>query len=266
MPNSIAKTQGFRLVIQLIFLGLSMMGLVLIWAGFSFAIHAVCPYATVCFGLNKEVVLGYVNLMFWASILFGLLILVFSMFYGRKFCGYICPLGTWQEAIFALRKARYRRTHRVPYFYERGLGRIKYIILALTAGLSLAGIGFTFIRLCPFYALSMLPRLAIPGLSVLIIVSIGGFFTERIWCRWLCPFAALLNIFQSLGKQFGIKRSKIRRNLERCVDCGVCMLYCPMNINIAAEEYVQNTECIHCLVCASKCPKKGSLNCEKENS
>ncbi len=264
MPNNILKTQTFRLVLQILSFCLGLTGLIFVWKGLALAVHALCPYATVCFGLNKSVVLAYIGSLFWITVLVGFLILVYSMFYGRKFCGYICPLGTWQEAIFALRSRAYRRSHRIPYFYERSLGKLKYAVLAITAVLSLVGLGYLFIRFCPIYALSMLPRLAIPGLILLVVISIGGFFAERVWCRWLCPYAALLNIFQALGKLFGIKRSKIRRNLERCVDCGVCMLYCPMNINIAAEEYVQNCECIHCLVCASKCPKKGSLNCEKE--
>jgi len=51
---------------------------------------------------------------------------------------------------------------------------------------------------------------------------------------------------------------------ERCTDCGVCNLYCPMDINIAESEYVNNPNCIHCGLCAQACPKPGAYCEERE--
>ncbi len=236
----------------------------LIILGYRQAIHAICPYATVCFGISPA---GFFSLSigaFWFTAIAGVAFLAHSMFYGRVFCGYLCPLGTMQEALFSLRSPKYCRSHRVPYFYETRFARIKYIILLITSMLSITGIAYIFIRLCPLYAISMLPRLAIPGLSVLILIAIAGFYLERFWCRYLCPYAALLNLFQMLGSFVGFKRRKISRNLERCVDCGICDLCCPMNLHITEQEFVQSCDCIHCNICAAKCPKPGTICCQKE--
>jgi ferredoxin len=73
-----------------------------------------------------------------------------------------------------------------------------------------------------------------------------------------------MNIFQWLGDTVGIQRKKIRRNLERCTDCGLCSLNCPMNINIAENEFVQDRNCIHCGLCAESCPKPGTYTEERE--
>lgn len=253
-----------RQVIQLLSLLASAVFLVFIILGAKAAIHAICPYATVCFGLSKASLFGVGANVFMLTVALGFAFLVSTIFVGRMFCGYLCPLGTIQEAVFSPRGRKYRKQHQIPYFYEKRFASLKYAILLITTALSIGGIGYVYIRLCPIYALSLLPRLAMPGLAVLLLIVIAGVFQERFWCRFLCPYAALMNIFQGLGKLFGLKRRKIHRNLERCVDCGICMLYCPMNLNIAEDEYVHSAECIHCDVCANKCPKPGTFCCEKE--
>lgn len=265
MAAKLFSSQGFRTWLQVLGLIAGAAFMILIILGYPYAVHALCPYATICFGISKSVLLGLTSVMFGITVAIGIGILIHSIFYGRKFCGYLCPLGTWQEAIFSFRSRKYRSRHRIPYIYEKRFARLKYWLLLLTSLLSLGGVAYIYIRLCPLFALSLLPRLAIPGLVVFLLISIVAAFTERLWCRWLCPYAALMNIFQYLGAWFGIKRRKIHRNLERCVDCGICMIYCPMNLNIAEDEYVQSPECVHCLVCASKCPKPGTFCCEKEN-
>ncbi|PKN74122.1 MAG: 4Fe-4S ferredoxin [Candidatus Cloacimonetes bacterium HGW-Cloacimonetes-3] len=236
----------------------------LIILGYKQAIHAICPYATVCFGISPA---GFFSLSvgaFWFTAIAGVIFLIHSMFHGRVFCGYLCPLGTIQEALFSLRSAKYSRSHRVPYFYEVRFAGTKYPVLLITSLLSIIGIAYIFIRFCPIYAISMFPRLAIPGLAVLTLIVAAGLYIERFWCRYLCPYAALLNLFQMLGSFVGIKRRKISRNLERCIDCGICEISCPMNLQITEQEFVQSNDCIHCNLCAAKCPKPGTICCQKE--
>lgn len=230
------------------------------------SIHALCLYSTVCFGLGKAGILSPAAGVFGFTILISLLILIITIFRGREFCAYICPLGTAQEAIFSLRSSSYRKKQALSYLYEKKFAKLKYFILIITSVVSIAGIGYIYIRFCPIYALSLLPRLAFPGLAVMLfLIILPSFFLNRFWCRFLCPYAALMNAFQGLGKLFGIKRKMIMRNLERCVDCGICTSCCPMNIDIGAEEYVESPECIHCYLCACNCPKPGTICCKKED-
>ncbi|MDP2173950.1 MAG: 4Fe-4S binding protein [Candidatus Cloacimonadaceae bacterium] len=258
------RSQKIRLAIQLLFLLLSLAFLALTIAGTRLSIHQGCPYAIVCFGLSGTTFLQLANTIAWLSIFAGFLILVYGMFRGRKFCAYVCPLGTAQEGVFALRSKKYRTKKRVPWLYERKYAFVKYLILLLTSVMVIRGVGYLFIQLCPFYALSRLPIIGQRGLLLLVLILFAGFFTERFWCRFLCPYAALMNVFQWIGARIGLKRRKVKRNLERCNDCGVCMLYCPMNINIAEYEYVRDPNCIHCQICAEKCPKPGTYSEEFE--
>lgn len=250
-----------RIVFQSVFFAISMAILAFIIIAGKKAIHNICPYSIACFGLQPDVLLSRLGIIFLLGNLIGLLVLISSVFLGRKFCSYVCPLGSYQEAIFSLRSRRYRIKQIIPFYMERKLGKLKYLVLIFTVGLVLGGVAYLYINFCPFYALSSIPRIAIGGLLVLLITTIGALFLHRFWCRFLCPYAALLNIFQALGALFGIRRLKIMRNIEACNDCGFCRRVCPMNINLAESIYVDDLNCIHCGICAQACPKE----CIREN-
>ncbi len=258
------RTQKLRRLTQIISFALSLGFLALIIAGGGYVVHQACPYAAVCFGLNGGNFLQIGKLAMAGAIIFGFGVLFYTLFFGRRFCAWLCPLGTLQEFIYDLRGRKYKIRHRTPFYIDRKLAFLKYLVLAITIILSLAGVNYLFIRLCPMYGMSLLPRLAWPALAVIAVIVLKSFFGSREWCRFLCPYGAFMNVFQWLGEVIGIRRRKVRRNLERCTDCGVCMLYCPMNINIQESEYVHDRNCIHCGLCADKCPKPGTYSEECE--
>ena len=94
-------------------------------------------------------------------------------------------------------------------------------------------------------------------LSTIFIIPI---FIERYWCRYLCPYAALMNIIQWIGKFLHIPRMKIHGTESACVNCKLCDRYCPMQIKISKKSYVNDPECIQCGLCIEKCPVQGGLS------
>jgi len=254
------KIQSLRILIQSLFLLLALSWLAISVIGFTRSIHQFCPYAVVCFGLRWGVLLRLGGALMSGAIIFGFAVLVFTLFWGRKFCAWLCPLGTVQEWLFALRSRQYRLKCKLPFYADTKAAWLKYALMAATILLSIVGLGYVSIRLCPFYSLSLIPRIAFPGLILLILTLAASLFVSRPWCRFLWPYGALMNFFQIAGRKAGIPRKLVKRNLERCTDCGLCSLWCPMNINIGENEYVENVNCIHCGVCAEKCPKKGTIN------
>ena len=254
-----------RFIVQLLFLLISMLFLAgIIVCGLPYTIHNLCPYSAVCFGFSKNFLCGLNSSAFGLTIAFSFLILVLAIFFGRLFCSFICPLGTIQEYIFAIFNKKSKKKKQVPHYLERRFSLVKYGVLAVTAILAIAGISYIYIRFCPIYAISLLPYIAVLGLILALLIIIVGIFIERFWCRYLCPYAALLNLFQYLGKVVGFPRFKIHRNLERCNDCGFCSLNCPMNIDLTEEEYVNNLDCILCFRCSKKCPKPDTLVWKKD--
>lgn len=242
-----------RKLIQNIFIGLWIIFILILIPNKFHTCHQFCPYAAICFGAMTFS--GYFAYIQMAII--GLLIAVSSIFIGRKFCGYICFLGTIQEYLFKLNPKK--RKTKLPIKLHRTLGVIKYIILIITFVMALFLIQYFYMPFCPVMAVSFPKSIPVFGIITLIIIFVGGFFIERFWCRYLCPYAALMNIFQFAGKIFGIKKHVINRNWEVCIDCGICTKNCPMNIDILKYEDITDPNCIHCLKCIKVCPKEKCL-------
>ncbi len=254
-----SKSQKFRLLFQIVFFLIAAYLFYELIRDVLQSAHAYCPYAVVCFGVLKASLAGNMVFLYPIAIVLGLVIGIATMFIGRKFCGYVCPIGTLQEWLFKLRNKKYRLSKRIPFFYERKFRSIKYFVLLLTVFLVLLRKSPLYMNFCPVLVLSRLPYIILPGLIIWLFIIIGGLFTERIFCRFLCPYGALLNLFQYMSKLFGFKRLLIRRNLEKCTDCCLCNKNCPMNINLAEDEYIKDHNCIHCLKCAEVCPKDHTL-------
>ena len=88
------------------------------------------------------------------------------------------------------------------------------------------------------------------------VVGVGFYplLGNRVWCRFGCPQAAILGIFQRFFSRF-----RITTNGGQCMSCGNCSTYCEMGIDVRA--YAQNSEnivrasCVGCGVCAAVCPR-----------
>jgi polyferredoxin len=223
-----------------------------------FIAHSYCPYALICFGA-RGLRLGSWPI-FLPAIIAGFLIALITIFIGRRFCGYICPLGTLVEYLNLLNPFRKRfLPKRIPLMIERRLRLGKYLILIATLTMALLFWGYLYYQLCPVMLLTFSAELTLWGILVLLFVIIGSIFINRFWCRYLCPYAAILNCFQFIGKKTDLKRSKIYRNLEVCNDCRCCELNCQMNIEITEQEYIEDFNCIYCLNCIKACPKEACL-------
>lgn len=83
---------------------------------------------------------------------------------------------------------------------------------------------------------------------------------SRVWCRFGCPMAAILGLFQRFKSKF-----RITTNGAQCISCGNCSTYCEMGIDVRAYaqkgENIIRSSCVGCGICAAVCPR-GVLNLE----
>lgn len=77
---------------------------------------------------------------------------------------------------------------------------------------------------------------------------------SRVWCRFGCPMAAILGLFQRFKSKF-----RITTNGGQCISCGNCSTYCEMGIDVRAYaqkgENIIRSSCVGCGVCSSVCPR-----------
>jgi polyferredoxin len=167
--------------------------------------------------------------------------LIAALFFGRVFCAGVCPLGAIQELVVL-------KPIEVPARLDRTLawGRWVYLAVAIVfAVLPAAHRDFVICRFDPFVGLF---RFA--GSAWLLAVGaaflIAGIFIGRPYCRWLCPYGALLSVFSRYAwRSFSITP-------DRELDCGLCTGACPYG----AIEHMraQRTVCFACGRCYRSCP------------
>ena len=97
---------------------------------------------------------------------------------------------------------------------------------------------------------AQLSTFALVTILVLMVLSV---VVKNFWCRFLCPYGALLGIAGWLSPM------KVTRNMESCIDCGLCTEACPSHIKVHTAGRVWSDECTSCLSCVEICPVKNTL-------
>jgi len=194
-------------------------------------------------------------------------ILLISLVFGKAFCSWLCPVGFLSELIgdFGERvwKKLFKRKLTLPKYIDIPLRSLKYLLL----GFFIYAIFFlmtdaaiiTFLDspynlvadLKMFNFFAELSGFALTALTVLFVLSI---FIRNFWCRYLCPYGALLGLFSFLSP------NKIVRNKVSCINCGLCTKACPSLIKVDKASVVLSDECSSCLNCVDVCPVADTLN------
>lgn len=91
------------------------------------------------------------------------------------------------------------------------------------------------------------------ALGILLSLALLSIFFQHFWCRYLCPYGALLGIVSFLSP------FKVERNREECNNCRRCDRACPSGLHVSRAGRVFSPECTGCLQCLEKCPRPGAL-------
>ncbi|MGQ9574934.1 MAG: 4Fe-4S binding protein [Thermoguttaceae bacterium] len=150
-------------------------------------------------------------------VIFVLPILV-ALFFGRTFCGAVCPLGAVQE-LAAVRPVR------IPPWLDHSLGLLPYVYLGAAVVFAATGTRYgraTYV-ICQYdplvglFRLSASANMLVLGLCVLVV----GLFVGRPYCRYLCPYGAILGLCSKLSKWH------VRIPPDECINCRLCEQACP---------------------------------------
>jgi len=219
--------------------------------------HAICPFGAVETA-GRLILDGSFIPKTHASnlwIFYGVVLVTITI--GAAFCAYLCPLGSIQEWIGRLGKRLFKKKYNriAGTKMDRILGYMRYGVLLAILVQSTRMITLVFQKVDPYYALFHFwsGDLFLGGIGVLGIILLLSLFVERPWCRWLCPFGALLGIVQLISPW------KIRRNSELCNSCTACTKACPMGIDFTDKKAVLDTRCNRCGSCLTACRREGAL-------
>lgn len=192
-----------------------------------------------------------------AALVLLLTFLVMSLIAKKSFCSWLCPVGTLSEAVWKLGRRIFGRNFTPWRWLDIALRSLKYLLLAFFVKIILidmpsAAIA-SFLK-APYWAISDIKMLqffthmSLTTIIVLLVLTLLSFFIKNAWCRYLCPYGALLGLV-SLISPFMIRRDK-----ESCTDCRACTAECPSRIRVHSSQGVMNAECTGCLSCVEACP------------
>jgi len=253
--------------------------------GFFFQLDPLISISSLLSG--RHLIQGF----WWAAVL-----LVLTVFLGRVFCGFICPLGTIHHLVSAVKPAL--RGARMVKANKKSPGqRIKYFILIVVLvgavmGTNLAGLLDPISMLFRSVALAIIPGIGIgvrelfgwmagSDFTVLNLMAYGevllapvfGFAAKAFHTGWFIGLLFLVILFLNrirprfwcrflcpLGALLGLFSRftilKLEKYPQRCTGCHACTVSCQGAAEPEPGTAWESAECLMCFNCLGSCPEE----------
>ncbi|WP_455194180.1 4Fe-4S binding protein [Eubacterium ramulus] len=186
---------------------------------------------------------------------------LFTVVFGRFFCGFACAFGSLGDAVRALYVFICKKLKKKPVTMKASvvkyLQAVKYVVLVLLVVSCYTGVYSKTQGMSPWDVFSMLHagnfKLGgyIVGLVILVLILVGMAFQERFFCRVLCPMGAVFSMLPVLPL------FTLRRDRSECIrGCRACTMKCPSDIELAPDTAPElSGDCFQCQKCIDTCPK-----------
>ncbi|KAA6339652.1 4Fe-4S binding protein [termite gut metagenome] len=147
-------------------------------------------------------------------VLFFVLPILFTLLFGRVFCAGVCPFGALQELVNI-------RNYRLPRSLTAVLGILPWLYLIFAILFAVTRSSFIICRFDPFVGIFRLGG-DMGMITIGALLLIVAVFTGRPFCRFLCPYGALLSLFSRVSI-WKMKMTPI------CINCELCHRACPLD-------------------------------------
>ncbi len=212
-------------------------------------------------GLLDWIYRGSLNVVHPAATVLVLIAIALALLMRKSLCSWICPIGFLSELLARLGRAAFGRNFKPTKWLDVPLRGLKYLLMGFFL-LSIAAMGrdaLTAFLTSPYNKVAdvkmglFFTQMSPVGLGIVGVLVVGSVFIQGLWCRYLCPYGALLGLFSWASP------SRIRRDATRCVDCGLCDKACPSRLPVASKLRISSPDCSGCMDCVAVCPVKGAL-------
>jgi ferredoxin len=148
-------------------------------------------------------------------LLLFLLPVLFALFFGRVFCAGVCPFGALQELVNV-------KNYKLSKVKSGVLSIFPWIYLSFAVLFAVTNSRFIICHFDPFVGIFRLGGEK-PILIFGILLLFLSIFTGRPFCRFLCPYGAILSLFSKISFW------KVKINKKGCINCKLCHNACPVD-------------------------------------
>ncbi|MEL6253296.1 MAG: cytochrome c oxidase accessory protein CcoG [Bacteroidota bacterium] len=262
-----------RTWLSVLLIGLFFIGPFLKWNGQPLLLFNLLERKFIVFGLTFWP--QDFHLFVLAMITFFVFIVLFTVIFGRVWCGWACPQTIFMEMFF--RKIEYWiegdyrqqiKLNQAPWNLEKVMKKTaKFSIFALFSFLIGNTVMAYLVGIDQLSVLITSPPAENWGLFTFVMIFSGIFYFVFSWfreqaCIAVCPYGRLQGVL--LGKDSivvaydwlrGEPRGKRKRNEDPgtkgdCIDCKLCIAVCPTGIDIRNGTQM---ECVNCTACIDAC-------------
>ena len=193
----------------------------------------------------------------WGALLSFVFIPILVLFHGKRYCSWICGCGGLAETLGDRWRhlspkgdtsIRWERMNLVVFLAAVAITVMILTKEAVTIFRTPADIGIDYYHLiADTWLVGILP------------VTLYPFFGGKVWCRYWCPLAKMMELFSAVFTRFKVSRFAIQAN-EKCIACEECSRNCQVGIDVMRfalkqEEITNfNSSCIGCGICVTVCP------------
>jgi ferredoxin-type protein NapH len=216
---------------------------------FPLTIYYLSPYLIIM-GAGEGIITG--------SFIVFIAMFLFSLFFGRLLCGWVCPVGGLQDCLMLAndKKAKGGRKDWIKYFIWA-----PWIILIGFAAAASGGLKKLDFLYMTFHGISISePGAYIIYYVVLILVTVLSLIAgRRSFCHYVCWMAPFMVIGRKVSILLRLPSLGLKAEQDNCTHCRICSNKCPMSLEVdrmVEKGTMENPECILCGECTANCPKK----------
>lgn len=211
---------------------------------------------------------GIINEIHPSGLFILIAIILSGLLLKKAFCSWLCPIGTLSESLWMLGQKLFGKNITITKWFDYPLRSLKYVLFLFFAYSvwqmdvpSLKGFIYSpYNKVADIKMYLFFVNISSFALWTIIIFAILSVVVKNFWCRYLCPYGAMLGMVSWLSPL------KITRQRSTCIDCELCTKACPADIKVHAAGRVWSDECTSCLQCVEVCPVKNTLDMRTSKS
>jgi len=203
-----------------------------------------------------------INTIHPSGLFIFLAIVIVSIVLKKSFCSWLCPVGTLSESLWLLGERIFGKNISFPRWLDYPLRSLKYLLLLFfvwaVSGMDVpvleSFINSPYNKMADVKMYMFFADISVFALFAIILLMLLSVTVKNFWCRFLCPYGALLGVLSWLSP------FKVTREPSSCIDCELCTKACPSNILVHKAGRVWSDECTSCMRCVEVCPVKDTLS------